>query len=85
MNQLRKLFFVSALLFGFASRADSASGDKSDQYYPESAISYFAEKALDEQTKANDLEVKAVEEAYSLIVGDGGQMEWPWAAPVGRR
>lgn len=30
-------------------------------------------------------EVKAVEEAYSLIVGDGGQMEWPWAQPKPNR
>ena len=26
-------------------------------------------------------EVKAVEEAYQLCAGPGGQLEWPWAAP----
>ena len=30
-------------------------------------------------------EVKAVEEAYMLINGEGGQLEWPWAAPKPNR
>jgi hypothetical protein len=30
-------------------------------------------------------EVKAVEEAYSLCAGPGGQLEWPWAAPQPNR
>lgn len=30
-------------------------------------------------------EVVAVQEAYTLIVGEGGQLEWPWAAPKPNR
>lgn len=30
-------------------------------------------------------EVKAVEEAYMLIAGKNGQMEWPWATPQPNR
>jgi hypothetical protein len=30
-------------------------------------------------------EVLAVQEAYSLCAGAGGQLEWPWAAPQPNR
>jgi len=43
----------------------------------------FAEIALRHRDYA--FEVKAVEEAFQLITGEGGQMEWPWAAPVPNR
>ena len=39
----------------------------------------FAEIAS--RHRGNAFEVKAVEEAYVLINGVGGQLEWEWAAP----
>jgi len=39
----------------------------------------FAEIAARHRDHA--FEVKAVEEAYALCAGAGGQLEWPWAAP----
>ena len=39
----------------------------------------FAEIAVRHRGYA--FEVKAVEEAYTLVVGLGGQLEWPWAVP----
>ena len=34
---------------------------------------------------ANAFETRAVEQAYQLIAGDDGQLEWPWAAPKPNR
>jgi len=35
--------------------------------------------------RGDAFEVKAVEEAYMLINGEGGQLEWPWDAPKPNR
>lgn len=43
----------------------------------------FAEIAARHRNHA--FEVVAVQEAYELIAGPGGQMEWPWAAPMPNR
>ena len=43
----------------------------------------FAEIANRHRDSA--FELKAVEEAYILIAGNAGQLEWPWAAPPPNR
>ena len=42
-------------------------------------------RAIADRHRGQSFEVQAVEEAYSLIAGERGQLEWPWAAPQPNR